>query len=74
VQLWKRTCQAGGAAGGDLLPHLSGLQHHRHSSLLTQNPGLDCSALRPGQVVNTSSPAFACAVSYTVTSEYNTFY
>jgi len=69
----KCTCTAGGAAGGDLLPHLSRLQHHRSSSLLTQNPGLNCSDLRPGQVVNTTSPAFACAVAYTVTSDYNTF-
>ena len=41
--------------------------------LKAQNPGLNCSALRPGQVVNTANPSFSCAVAFTVTSEYNTF-
>jgi len=41
--------------------------------LLAQNPGLKCSRLKPGQVVNTSNPSYQCAVAYTVTSDRRTF-
>lgn len=41
--------------------------------LQKQNPKLNCNNLKPGALVNVSSPSYSCSSTYTVTNRYRTF-